>query len=141
MTIGLSLDLRNDRLQIILDAIDNYGDEYEGGHLLIFGGDRPETGEEYLDEYDNDLLADFSLPWPCGSVSDGVLIFESMADTVGLLTGTASWARIVDALGNFVMDLSVTSTYGGGDVKINSLDIEVGLPIECTSASITEGNA
>lgn len=141
MTIGLSLDMRNDRLQLILDAIDNGGDEYEGAHLLIFGGDRPTTGEEYLDEYDNDILVDFLLPWPSGSITNGVLTFEDVPDAEGLMAGTASWARIIDAPGNFVMDLSVTIESGNGDVKINSLSIAEGATITCVSASISEGNA
>jgi hypothetical protein len=139
MTIGLLAALRNNRLQLILDAMDSSSDEYEGAHLLIYSGDRPDTGED-IDEYDNFLLADFVLPFPSGSITDGVLTFGIVNNTVGLANGIASWARITDAIDNFVMDLSVTATGGSGDIKISSTSIEIDGTVKFISGIITEGN-
>ena len=140
MTIGLLAALRNNRLQLILDAMDSSSDEYEGAHLLIYSGDRPDTGEA-VDEYDNILLADFVLPFPSATITDGVLTFGTVNDTEGLANGTASWARITDAVDAFVMDLSVTATGGSGDVKISSVSITMYGVVKFLSGTIIEGNA
>ena len=140
MTIGISTTLRNSRLQLLLDAIDNGADEYNSAHLLIYSGDRPATGEA-IDEYDNILLVSFSLLFPCGSITGGILTFGALVDVLGLDDGTATWARITDEGDVFVADLSVTNEVGSGDVKINDTAIVVGGTVHCTAASITEGNA
>jgi hypothetical protein len=137
--IGFSTDLRNEILDVVKTHIDWEGDEYDPAHLLIYSGDRPSTCQE-IDEYDNILLADFLLPYPCGTVNEGVLTFGEIADTLGLASGTISWGRIVDCTGYAVMDLSATTYVGTGDLKFDSLDVEIDLPIHCTAASITEGN-
>jgi len=138
--IGISTELRSDRLQLVLDAIDGESDEYSGAHLLIYSGDRVGTGEE-IDEYENELLIDFELSYPSGTITDGVLTFAEISDVNSLEYGTASWARIVDAVDAFVIDLSVTSTLGNGDVKIDNLEVFAGVLVQCSLASITEGNA
>lgn len=140
MTIGILLALRNSRLQLILDAMDAASDEYEGAHLLLYSGDRPATGE-VIDEYENELLVDFVLPFPSGTITNGVLTLGSVADTVGLAAGTVAWARITDANDTFVMDLSVTVPAGNGDVKISSVTTIIGGVVRVISGIITEGNA
>lgn len=141
MTIGISTAMRNSRLQLILDAIDAESDEYSSAHLLIYSGTKPATGE-ILDEYDDPvLLADFVLPYPCGTITDGVLTFETIEDVVGLANGISSWARITDADDVFVMDLTVTDYFGNGDVKVDNLQVYEDAAVHCTIAVITEGNA
>ena len=141
MSIGFDADLRNNRALVIVAAIDAGADEYASGHLLIYSGDRPATGGE-VDEYDNELLVDFFLPFPCGTVSNGVLTFNAIEDAVAVASGTAVWARITDADDNFVMDLSVTETGGSGDVQVDSIGAEITdeATICCTVATLTEGN-
>jgi hypothetical protein len=139
MTIGIDAAVRNSRLQVLLDAIDNGGDEYGGGHLRIYSGDRPATGGE-VDEYENELLLEFNLPYPSGTVSDGVLTFNDLGTVKGLAEDIASWARVTDAEDNFVMDLSVSLAGGGGEVILTYLQIYVDIDIEYVSATITEGN-
>jgi len=140
MTIGLSTTLRNARLQHILDAIDAGGDEYGGGHLLIYSGDRPATGV-VIDEYENDLLLSFPISWPCGSITGGVLTFGTVGSAVGLAEGVAVFARLVDEDNLFVADLSVSIVGGAGEVKLDYIDIHVGTVVNCISAVLTEGNA
>mgnify|MGYP007096023787 FL=1 len=55
-------------------------------------------------------------------------------------SGTATWARITNSDGGFVMDMDVTNNSGNGDIKLNSTDIIQGGPISIISASLTEGN-
>jgi len=141
--IGISVTIRNNRLEIIKSAIENNTDEYDpgSGHLLIYTGIRPSTGYEF-DEYDDFiLLVDFILPNPCCSINSGILTFEDIQDTIGLESGTAGWARITDVDDNFIMDLSVSDLLGSGDIKIDSLDISKNGVIHCTIGTITEGNS
>jgi hypothetical protein len=140
MTIGLPVALRNSRLQALVDAIDLEGDEYGAGKLLIYSGTRPATGA-VLDEYDDPiLLVEFDLPYPCGTVSNGILTLGTIPDAIAVASGTATWARITDADDNFVADLSVTDTNGSGDVQIDVVVIEAAGIVHCHSAVITEGN-
>lgn len=140
MTIGISTAMRNSRLQLILDAIDAESDEYASAHLLIYSGTKPATGEA-IDEYDDPvLLADFLLPYPCGTITDGVLTFGTIEDVVGLENGIAAWARMTDADDAFVMDLTVTDYFGNGDVKVDNIEVFKDAVIHCTLATITEGN-
>lgn len=138
MTIGIKSTLRDDRLEIIQDAIDAGGDEYGGGILQIYSGTRPATGGSASS---CTKLLEFQLAWPCGSISAGVLTFDAAETVQGLAAGTATWARITDIDDNFVMDLSVTNESGGGDVLISNVVIALGLDTDLISASITEGNA
>jgi hypothetical protein len=135
MTIGISTSIREDRLQMIVDAIDGGADEYNGAFLFLYAGTRPETGGA-----ETDLVAEFTLPYPCGTITDGVLEFDTIEDVISLMYGVVEWARIVDADDNFVMDLSVTATGGGGDVTIDYTEIYEGASVSCTLATITEGN-
>lgn len=137
--IGFCMDLRSEIMDMVNTYIDWEADEYDPAHLLIYSGERPATCQE-VDEYENTLLADFTLPYPCGTNTDGVITFNSIADTVGLAAGTISWGRIVDSTGYVVMDLSATTHIGTGDLKFDSLDVEIGLVIHCTLATLTEGN-
>jgi hypothetical protein len=143
MTIGLNTIIRTARLQSVLDALDFEADEYDSAHLLIYSGDRLPTGEaiDEYDEYGNDLLVDFSLNYPSGSITNNVLTFGVVDSVLGLIHGTAVWARLIDSNGDFVVDLSVSDTNGTGDVKIDSLEIFVGVAVNFVGGSITEGNA
>jgi hypothetical protein len=137
MTIGINTSLRTNRVTIIKDAIDNGGDEYSAGKLLIYSGTRPATGEA-IDEYDNDLLVQFDLPYPCGTVSDGVLTFSAIETALVLESGVATWARLVDADDDFVADFSVAVA---GDVRLDDIELFKDDFVRCTLATITEGNA
>jgi hypothetical protein len=139
MAIGLLTAIRNSRLQLVVDAIDNGADEYSTALLRIYSGDRPVTGGA-LDEYDNELLVEFLLSFPCGVIDDGVLTFGAIEDQIALAYGIATWARIVDESETFVMDLLVTEEGGVGDVKINDTEIFVDGVVHCLVAIITEGN-
>lgn len=139
MTIGIGIDLRNARLLLIQNAIDDGADEYNTGKLRIYSGTRPATGEA-IDEYENTLLAEFVLSYPCGSITEGILTFNEIADVLALVSDTAVWGRIVDVSDVFVMDLSVTSLAGSGDIKMDSIEFSAGSTVHCLSGVITEGN-
>lgn len=136
MTIALNTTTRNNRLAQITSAIDAGS---AGGTIKIYSGARPATGAALSG---NTLLSTLTMPKPSApSPSGGVLTFNSIpADTNAAATGTAAWARIADSNGNFVMDLSVTATGGGGDIQINNTSITAGQTVAVNSATITDGN-
>lgn len=131
MALGFASTLRNDILQKVIDHIDTG----TAGHLKIYSGSRPATGGSTTT-----LLADFTLASPCaGSPSGGVLTFSAISNVNASASGTATWARITDSAGTFVMDLSVSTS--GSDINLSSTALVSGVPVQITSATITQGNA
>lgn len=132
MAIGLSSTVRDNRLTQILNAIDGGAG---AGLLRIYDGTRPATGGA-----PTTLLAELTLSDPSGSVAAGVLTFSAVTtDSAANATGTATWARIVDSTGSFVLDCSVSTA--GADINLNTTSIVVNAAVSITSAAITEGNA
>ena len=140
MTIKLSTSVRNNRATQIANAIDSGS---TGGKLEIRSGSRPATGGGAIDTFTNILLGELTFSKPCASsIDNGVLSFASIAqDSAANNSGTATWARISNSDGVFVMDLDVSVNAGSGDIKLNSVDVIMGGPISIISASLTEGNA
>lgn len=134
MALGIVTAARNDMATALLAKIDAGAGP---GRLQIYSGTRPATGGAATT-----LLAELTLSDPAGTVANGELTFSAVtADNQANATGVATWARIVDSTGAFVVDASVTVTGGGGDVEINSTSISIGQQVICTSAMITIGGA
>ncbi|MBS3927789.1 MAG: hypothetical protein KGZ65_04275 [Sphingomonadales bacterium] len=132
MAIGYATTLRNARLDQIKTAIDAGAG---AGLLRFYDGSRPATGGAATT-----LLAELTMSDPsAGAASGGVLTLSAItADSSANATGTATWARIVDSTGAFVLDCSVGTS--GADINLNSVAIQVGAQVSITSATITEGN-
>lgn len=139
MTIKLAVAIRNNRALQIANAIDSGS---TGGKLTLYSGTRPATGGGSIDPFTNLILGELVFSKPCASsIDNGVLIFAAISpDSSANNSGQATWARITNSDGSYVMDLDVTSNSGSGDIKLNSTDIIQGGPISVISASITEGN-
>lgn len=137
MAIGMSTTLRNDRLQKIIDAIDAGAG---AGTLKIYDGTRPATGAAITSQV---LLAELTFSDPCASApSGGVLTFSAItADASANATGTATWARVADSTGAFVMDLSVGVAGSGADVELFDITITAAATVGVSGAFINEGNA
>ena len=133
MAVGMAVALRNTRLDAIKTAIDAGSG---AGLLRIYDGSRPATGGAATT-----LLAELTFSDPsAAAASGGVLTFSAItADSSANATGTATWARIVDSAGTFVLDCSVGTS--GADINLNSVAIQSGAQVSITSATITEGNA
>lgn len=140
MTIKLATAVRNSRVQQIADAIDAGA---TGGVLTMYSGTRPATPGGSIDPFTNLVLGVLTFSKPCkSSIDNGVLTFASIAqDPSADNSGTATWARIANSDGGFVLDLDITNNSGNGDIKLNSTDIIQGGPISVISASLTEGNS
>ena len=133
MTLAYEASVRNSRLQDIADAI-NAGTG--AGRIRIYNGSRPATGGAATT-----LLAELTLSDPCqASITGGVLTFDTItADSSADAGGTATWFRIVDSDGNFVVDGDVGTS--GSDLNLNSTTISIGQTVTVTGFTITEGNA
>lgn len=136
MAIGLSTTIRNARLTAIVDAIDGGSG---AGTLKIYSGVRPATGGALSG---NTLLATLTFTDPCGSVSGGVLTFDTItADASADDDGTATWARLADSAGTFCLDLGCGESGSGKEIIFNSANFTSGGEVSISSMQITAGNA
>lgn len=132
MAVAYSTTVRTNRMTQVLNAIDLGAG---AGLLKIYDGTRPASGGTATN-----LLATLTLSDPCGSVLSGVLTLSAItSDTSADATGTATWARITDSTGTFVLDCSVGAS--GTDIILNTAAIVIGAQVSVTSAVLTEGNA
>jgi hypothetical protein len=137
MAIGYSTTVRTARLQAVADAINGGAG---AGVLRFYDGTRPATGGTVTN-----LLAEVTLADPVHeSNSGGVLTLDfnpDLQDASANASGTATWARITDSTGTFVMDLSVTASGGGGDIELSTNVLVAGGVVLITAGTITAGNA
>lgn len=129
MALGFNTALRNARA----DAITSFAGN--AAKFQIYDGSRPATGAAITTQV---KLVEFTLGTPFApAASGGALTLNLPANATGLAAGTSSWGRIVKSDGTtFVMDLS-----HGTDFTLNTTTVSVGLTVQITAASITEGNA
>ena len=133
MALGFATTLRTARASQIVAAIDAGAG---AGKLRLYNGTRPATGGAVTT-----LLAELTFSDPCGTVTSGVLTFSGIAsDASADNTGTATWFRIVDSTGAFVLDGTITVTGGGGDITMTSTSIQAGVTVDGTSLVFTEDN-
>lgn len=133
MALGFATTLRTARASQIVAAIDAGAG---AGKLRLYNGTRPATGGAVTT-----LLAELTFSDPCGTVTSGVLTFSDIAsDASADNTGTATWFRIVDSTGAFVLDGTITVTGGGGDITMTSTSIQAGVTVDGTSLVFTEDN-
>jgi hypothetical protein len=125
MTIKFATAIRNSRAGSIATAIDAGATP---GTLKLYTGSRPATSGGAIDPFNNILLGTLTFSKPCSaSIDNGVLTFSAIAqDTAADNNGTASWARINNGDGGYVMDLDVSNNSGSGDIKLNEIiEIEI----------------
>lgn len=133
MALGFATTLRTARASQIVAAIDAGAG---AGKLRLYNGTRPATGGAVTT-----LLAELTFSYPCGTVTNGVLTFSDItSDSSADTTGTATWFRIVDSTGAFVLDGTITVTGGGGDITMTSTSIQAGVTVDGTSLVFTEDN-
>lgn len=79
---------------------------------------------------------------PAASNSGGTVVFGDIAqDPVADAGGTATWARIVFNDGDGAWDVDVSDEAGTGVIKLNTVTIVAGGPIQITSFVIPMGGA
>jgi hypothetical protein len=134
MAISYSTTLRNTRLDAITTAID----AGTAGLLVIYSGTRPATGGTATTILAELTLSATSFPASAaGAMTANVVTGDASANN----TGTASWFRITDSTGAFVMDGDVGATGSGADMELNTVSVQSGVAVDITSFVITAGNA
>lgn len=133
MALGIATTVRNGMLDQIKTALD----AGVGAALIrIYDGVRPATGGPATT-----LLAEPTCSDPsAAAAASGVLTFSAITqDSSANATGTATWFRMVDSAGNFVLDGSVGTS--GSDLNLTTTSIVATQPVSISSATITAGNA
>lgn len=104
--------------------------------IRIYDGTRPATGGTATN-----LLAELTCTDPAApAASGGVLTFSAITqDSSANATGTATWFRMVDSAGTFVLDGNVGTS--GSDLNLTSTSIVATEAVSISSATITAGNA
>lgn len=134
MTTGINTNTRNKRVNAIRDDIDAGTGP---GTIEIYDGTQPATGGTATTLLATGTFSDPSAPDAAG----GTLTFNAITGSDAAATGTASWCRIKDSAGNFVIDMDVGVDGSGAPVIINTTSIVSGGPVVFNSAAITDGNA
>lgn len=74
---------------------------------------------------------------PAGAVAANVLTIATPISAQRSASGAVTWARLSDGAGNWVMDLDVTLTGGGGAVQLDQVDGYTGGFVTLTAAALT----
>lgn len=120
-----------------LDNINTLLNAGAGAALIrIYDGTRPATGGAATN-----LLAELTCTDPAApAAASGVLTFSTITqDSSANATGTATWFRMVDSAGTFVLDGNVAAS--GSDLNLTSTSIVATEAVSISSATITAGNA
>ena len=132
-TIKLTTAVRNAMGDAILTAL-NAGSG--AATLDVYTGTQPAGPATAVT--DQVLLGTLTFSDPAGSTSGGVITFGAITqETAADATGAAAWVRLRDSTGAAVMDGDVTVTAGTGLLKLNTLSIVAGGPIQVTSGTLT----
>jgi len=140
MAWGFSTAIRNAR-NLCLDTALNAGSG--AGTAKLYTAPRPATGASVGAAV---LLGTFTLSDPAGTSTGGVYTFSAVAadasaDAGGGTPGTpGTWMRFADSAGNFCADCSVTQTGGGGDITMDSPNVQTGAVLTPGTWTITDGN-
>lgn len=108
----------------------------DGGEIRIYDGTRPATADTAITT--QTLLVTFEMADPSGTVTSGVFIGTNPAAALIAHTGTAAWARIVDASAATIFDADVGLTSSGAVIEIDNLSLVEGGYCTITSYVLTE---
>lgn len=98
----------------------------------IYDGARPASGGVPA----GNLLASIEFASPIGSVSAGVLTITPTAESLIAASGEGSWARILNANGDFAWDCNVSDQAGTGELKLASTTLYAGGSTRIVSGAI-----
>lgn len=99
--------------------------------IRVYGGTRPASVN---DVPGTDLLVQVLLQNPAGAVSAGALILIP-ADTGQIaITGTATWARVVNQNGDTAFDMDAGLTGSGAECVLTEVDLYAGGLVSVVSA-------
>ena len=133
MALAFSTTCRNNMLDEIAALVDG---GVGAGLLRIYDGTRPASGGTATT-----LLAELTMSDPAfGAAAAAALTANAITDDSSAnATGTATWFRIVDSTGAFVIDGDVGTS--GSDLNLSTTSIVSGGTVSVTSLVINAGNA
>lgn len=108
------------------------------GKLKIYDGAKPASVNDALGA--NTLLAELTFSDPSFGAADGNGVATANAitgDTAADATGTASFFRIEDSNGVVRFQGDVTATGGGGDLELNTVNIQQDAAVDISSLTVT----
>tara|TARA_R110000851_G_C13102760_1_gene569259 strand:- start:41714 stop:42121 length:408 start_codon:yes stop_codon:yes gene_type:complete len=135
MALAFNAVLQNNMLDEIGALIDAGAG---AGVIEIYDGARPATGAAITTET---LLASLTMDAAsfgaanAGSASAAAITGDAAADA----TGTASWFRVTDSVGTFIMDGDVG--VAGADLNLTTVSINIGVAVDITSFVLNAGNS
>ncbi|MDH5528350.1 MAG: hypothetical protein OEY97_13750 [Nitrospirota bacterium] len=105
--------------------------------LEIYDGVRPANADTAVTT--QVLLA--SLPLPASAFAAAAAGASSLSaqiqDNLADASGTATWFRLRDSAGTYVIDGSVTATGGGGDIELSDVNILANGTVTITAFNIS----
>ena len=132
--IRFSTSVKNARLAAIAGAIDA-GDS--PASFVVYSGTRPSPGAAVTDQV---ALVTLVMPQPfAADLSGGVLTGAAFEEVMADADGEATWSRLVDGEGAWVMDLDVGIEGSGADVTISSTTIYRGILTRISRMVFAEG--
>ncbi|HFD32035.1 MAG TPA: hypothetical protein ENJ28_04905 [Gammaproteobacteria bacterium] len=135
MTIAYKTGLIHTRLDAITALVDAGGG---AGFLEIYDGAQPVKGGAVTNLLAQLTFSATSFP----AASSETLTANSITDdSAANATGTATWFRVTDSTGAFVMDGTVGLTGSGADLELSNTSVVLGVPVSVSSFVITGGNA
>ncbi len=101
--------------------------------IRLYGGTRRTS---VTDAPGSPLLAEVELDDPAGTVTGAVLTLDSSADALVLVSGTATWAAVINGNGDSAFDCDVSYAAGTATVKIPSTTLFAGGAARLISATL-----
>ena len=134
MAISISTAARNAAVSGVAALVDA---DVGAGTVAVRSGTKPVA---VSDPATGTLLATFTLADPAftGPVN-GVMTLDAtpVLATVGVANDAAGWFRMFDNSGDAILDGTVTTTGGGGDLEMNVTAISVGLAVQIIAGTLT----
>jgi hypothetical protein len=125
--IGFTTALKTARATVVADAM-------AGGKIRVYNGTRPVTnGGEMVNG--QELLVEFSLPTPAGTVTNGVFTGAAISPATIVKSGTPTWARVLNSSTVALFDADVGP---GGVVTLNTASLVKDGSCAVTSVVLTE---
>ena len=121
MSLILSTELKNARLQVICDAIDN-----GNGMLVVYNSAQ-------------DVVCELAFPNPCkAGISDAVLTFNNLTESMVLLNSTVTNASVINESDVVLFNLTVGDSDSEADIKLPSTTLYKGSLLRLNGWTISE---
>ncbi|AAQ96487.1 hypothetical protein [Vibrio phage VP16T] len=134
MTLAFSQNIRNQRLSVVSTA----ADAGDGAALIrIYDGTRPPTGGQVTNLLAQLEMSDPAFNAPANGSMTARAITPEGSTPIG---GTATWFRIVDSEGNFVLDGDVGLNGSNSEIELSDVNILSNQEVRIATMIINDGN-